>query len=189
MSLREDIVALVPRHGIPIARVYHACREHDRGSIDAALLGLCAEHRLVRVGGCLHRPAHRLVLRCPRCHESRHMDEMLERGVCIRCASDESARRTATITHRTCPMCEREMTVEQYGHGSYCKPCTAIKQREYREAHNQRKTAEYAARAERYRAEGKTTRGGVRWTTMMENLKSASSPRRSSRPRSTSSSS
>ena len=162
MSLREEIMALVTRHGIPIARVYYACREHDRGSIDAALLGLCAEHRLVRVGGCLHRPAHRLALRCNRCHESRHMDEMLDSGLCIRCASDESAGRTATITHRTCPMCEREMTIEQYGQGSYCPPCNRTKQREWREKHTARKAAEYAARAARYRAEGKTARGMVR---------------------------
>ena len=162
MSLRDDIVALVPRHGIPIARVYHACREHDRGSIDAALLGLCVDGVLIRVNGCLHRPAHRLALRCSRCHESRHMDEMLERGVCIRCASDESAGRTATITHRTCPMCEREMTIEQYGQGSYCPPCNRTKQREWREKHTARKAAEYAARAARYRTEGKTARGMVR---------------------------
>lgn len=189
MSLREEIMALVTRHGIPIARVYYACREHDRPQIDAALHSLCADRSLVRVSGRLYRPARQLHLRCMRCHEPRRMDEILDSGICIRCASDESAGRTATITHRTCPMCEREMPVEQYGHGSYCKPCTAIKQREYREAHNQRKAAEYAARADRYRAEGKTARGGVRWTTMMENLKSASSLRRSSRPRSTSSSS
>ena len=162
MSLREDIVALVPRNGIEIARVYHACREHDRPQIDAALLGLCVDGVLIRVNGCLHRPAHRLTLRCGRCHEPRRMDEILDSGICIRCASDAARGPRTTVTHRTCPMCEREMTVEQYGQGSYCPPCGRIKQREWREAHSQRKAAEYAARAARYRAEGKTARGMVR---------------------------
>ena len=189
MTLRGAIMAMVPRYGVGIAQVYCAHRNADRVQIDAALHSLCADRSLVRVSGRLYRPARQLHLRCMRCHEPRRMDEVLDHGVCIRCASDEIEGVGVTVKHRTCPVCEREMPVEQYGHGSYCKPCTAIKQREYREAHNQRKAAEYAARADRYRAEGKTARGGVRWTTMMENLKSASSLRRSSRPRSTSSSS
>lgn len=162
MSLREEIMALVTRHGIPIARVYYACREHDRPQIDAALLGLCADGVLIRVNGCLHRPAHRLTLRCGQCHEPRRMDEMLDSGRCIRCVSDAVSGPRTTVTHRTCPMCEREMTVEQYGQGSYCPPCNRIKQREWRERHSARKAAEYAARASRYRAEGKTARGMVR---------------------------
>ena len=161
MTLRGDIIAMIAPGGVKVSRVYWQFRDLDRSRIDAALLGLCAEHRLVRVGGCLHRPAHRLTLRCGQCHEPRRMDEMLDSGRCIRCVSDAVSGPRTTVTHRTCPRCERELTIHDYGHGSYCPPCGRIKQREWREAHTQRKAAEYAPRAARYRAEGKTARGMV----------------------------
>lgn len=162
MNLRAQILAFAAPHGIRVAALYDMLRSLGRERVDYALLGLLSDGSLVRVGDVVTRPAHTLSVACSRCHEPRRMDEMLDSGLCIRCVSDAVSGPRTTVTHRTCPRCERELTIHDYGHGSYCPPCGRIKQREWREAHSQRKAAEYQARAERYRAEGKTARGMVR---------------------------
>ena len=102
MTLRGAIMAMVPRYGVGIAQVYCAHRNADRVQIDAALHSLCADRSLVRVSGRLYRPARQLHLRCMRCHEPRRMDEVLDHGVCIRCASDEIEGVGVVVKHRTC---------------------------------------------------------------------------------------
>ena len=102
MTLRGDIIAMIAPGGVKVSRVYWQFRDLDRSRIDAALHSLCADRSLVRVSGRLYRPARQLHLRCMRCHEPRRMDEVLDHGVCIRCASDEIEGVGVVVKHRTC---------------------------------------------------------------------------------------
>jgi hypothetical protein len=160
-TVADRVLRVIGAGPARVAQVYRALCDVPAGQVDCAVHGLIAAGRLRRAGDALHRPAHRLTLRCRQCGERRWHDEMVRGDICLRCASDAAAARPA-ITERTCPTCERTLSVADYGHGTYCRPCQARKQAEYREAYRVRKAAEYAARADRYRADGKTARGVVR---------------------------
>ena len=148
MTLRGDIIAMIAPGGVKVSRVYWQFRDLDRSRIDAALLGLYADGVLVRVGNCVSKPAHTLSVACPRCHESRRRDELIQRGalvICLRCASDAASPPAKTKTVRTCPCCQQEWTIATYGPGVYCPPC------------NRQKRQEIAAKARaKYRADRRT---------------------------------
>jgi hypothetical protein len=161
MTLTDRVLTVVGSGPARIARVYRALADVTAGRIDCAVHGLIVGGQLRRVGDALHRPAHRLTLRCSACGERRPHVEMVRGDICLRCASDAATARPV-VTERTCSMCERTLSVSDYGHGTYCRPCQAQKQAEYREAYRARKAAEYAARSARYIADGKTARGVAR---------------------------